>query len=89
MIQSALTQIPTPEVQTLAYSLLAFLGGMSVPTRYGMERVEGFGRWVAAKLPFKPRPGTDEETSMMRAVGKEQPAGQAVEQQADNDNGGN
>ncbi len=34
-----------------------------------MERVEGFGRFMAAKLPFKPRPGMDEETSMQRATG--------------------
>ncbi|MHC3379405.1 hypothetical protein [Haloarcula sp. H-GB5] len=82
MMQTAFTQIPTPEAQTVAVAMLFFMAGMAVPTRYGMERVEGFGRWVAAKLPFKPRPGTDEETSMRRAVGQEQTDEQA-------DNGGN
>ncbi|WP_240940646.1 hypothetical protein [Haloarcula argentinensis] len=45
---------------------------MAVPTRYGMERIEGFGRFVAAKLPYKPRPGMDEETAMQEATGDRQ-----------------
>jgi len=59
----ALPQV-TPDPQTLALCLLFFISGMAVPTRYGMERIEGFGRLVASKLPYKAPPGTDEETAM-------------------------
>ncbi|TQR22068.1 hypothetical protein C9J85_03055 [Haloferax sp. wsp5] len=52
-----------PDPQTVALCLL-FSSGMAVPTRYGMERIEGFGRLVASKLPYKAPPGTDEETAM-------------------------
>jgi len=78
-MQSALTQIPTPAAETAAFGLLCFIGGMAVPTRYGMERVEGFGRLVASKLPYKAPPGTDAETAMQEAAGE----------QPESDNGGN
>ncbi|KAA9399682.1 hypothetical protein [Haloarcula sp. CBA1129] len=80
-MQSAITQLPIPEVQTLAYGLLWFLGGMAVPTRYGMERVEGFGRAVASKLPYKAPPGTDEQAAMQEATG------QQTDTQTDSDGG--
>ncbi|ACV47825.1 MULTISPECIES: hypothetical protein [Halomicrobium] len=57
-----------PDTQTVAFGLLMFLGGMAVPTRYGMERLEGFGRAVASKLPYRPPPGTDEQEAMADAV---------------------
>ncbi|WP_236035428.1 hypothetical protein [Haloarcula rubra] len=57
-----------------------------MPTRFGIERVEGFGRWVAVKLPYKSPPGMDEQQGMKRAVYGE---GSVVEdgddQQADPD----
>ncbi|MFC7069482.1 hypothetical protein [Halobaculum lipolyticum] len=46
---------------TIAVVLLAFVGGMCVPFRYGIERLRGFGRAVVSKLPYKPPadPGGD------------------------------
>jgi hypothetical protein len=67
-MQGALPALPLPDAQTLGIVLVAFLGGMAVPTRYGMERVEGFGRLVASKLPYKSPPGTDEQQAMTEAV---------------------
>jgi len=74
-MQSALPALPIPDAQTLGAVLLAFIGGMSVPTRYGMERVEGFGRLVASKLPYKAPPGTDEQEAMAEAVDGDQAGG--------------
>ena len=68
-MQSAISQIPTPSVQMLAYGLLMFIGGMTVPTRYGIERLNGFGRFMASKLPYRAEPGKDEETAMQEATG--------------------
>lgn len=62
---------PIPDPQTLALALVCFLGGMTVPTRYGIERMEGFGRLIAAKVPYQAPPGRDEETAMQEAVGIE------------------
>jgi len=62
---------PIPDPQTLALVLVCFIGGMTVPTRYGIERLEGFGRAVAGKLPYQAPPGRDEETAMQQAVGIE------------------
>jgi len=67
-MQAVLPALPLPDTQTVAFGLLMFLGGMSVPTRYGMERVEGFGRAVASKLPYQPPPGQDEQQAMADAV---------------------
>ena len=52
----------------LGVALLAFLAGMAVPTRYGLERFAGFGRWFAGKLPYEPQPGKNEEEAMEEAV---------------------
>jgi len=60
---------PVPDPQTLALALVCFIAGMTVPTRYGIERVEGFGRAIASKLPYQAPPGRDEETAMQEAVG--------------------
>ncbi|ACV46606.1 hypothetical protein [Halomicrobium mukohataei] len=57
-----------PDAQTVALAVLMLVAGMAVPTRYGMERVEGFGRAVASKLPYRPPPGTDEQEAMADAV---------------------
>jgi hypothetical protein len=34
--------------------ILAFVIGMCVPFKYGIERLRGFGRAALAKLPYKP-----------------------------------
>jgi hypothetical protein len=41
---------------------------MAVPTRYGFERLAGFGRYVAAKLPYEPPPGESEQEAMEQAT---------------------
>jgi len=81
MQSAALSQIPTPEAQTLAYCLISGLAGLAVPTRYGMERIEGFGRLAASKLPYMAPAGVDEETAMIRAT-RGQPVAQPDDEQA-------
>ncbi|GAB7094095.1 hypothetical protein JCM30237_12470 [Halolamina litorea] len=39
--------------------ILAFVIGMCVPFKYGIERLRGFGRAALSKLPYKP---PEEET---------------------------
>ncbi|WP_241692720.1 hypothetical protein [Haloarcula salina] len=85
MMQAAITQIPTPEAQTLAYCLLSGLAGLAVPTRYGMERIEGFGRLAASKLPYKSPPGTDKETALIRATRGQPPAEDRDDQESATD----
>lgn len=58
----------TPSAEIVAIAVLFLLAGMAVPTRYGIERLEGFGRYVASGLPYKPPPGKDEQTAMQEAV---------------------
>ena len=66
MIPLQAAQLPASSL--LGVALLAFLAGMAVPTRYGLERFAGFGRWFASKLPYKPRPGKNEDDAMKEAV---------------------
>lgn len=66
--EAAGVSIPLPNMQTVAIAIIFFLAGMAVPTYYGIERLNGFGRAMAAKLPYKPPPGLDEEQALRRAV---------------------
>ncbi|MGB9953698.1 hypothetical protein ACOZ4F_15030 [Haloarcula marismortui] len=77
-MQSVISQIPLPTAESAAYGLLMFIAGMTVPTRYGIERLEGFGRVMASKLPYMAPPGMDAETAMQ----------QATERQTDDGSGG-
>lgn len=55
---------------TLALSVglvVGFMGGLWVPAKFGMERLEGFGRWAALKIPYEPPPGKSEEEAMEEA----------------------
>jgi len=67
-MQSALPALPIPDAQTVSLAVLMLVAGMAVPTRYGIERVEGFGRAVASKLPYQPPPGKEEQEAMQQAV---------------------
>lgn len=75
--------------------ILAFLAGMSVPTAYGIERLQGLGRFVASKWPYKAPPGMDAGEAMEQAVELEEST--ATEDDVDNgdesgeqaDDGGN
>jgi len=65
----AVPSMPDPQaLAILALVLVAFLAGMTVPTRFGIERMEGFGRFVAAKVPYQPPPGMDEKEAMQQAT---------------------
>ncbi|MDG5778207.1 hypothetical protein VB773_01405 [Haloarculaceae archaeon H-GB2-1] len=65
---TAIPQIPVPDAQTLALGVLMLIGGMTVPTGYGIERINGFGRWVVSKLPYKAPPGVETEQAMVEAT---------------------
>lgn len=44
----------TVEPTVVSLVILAFVLGMCVPFRYGIERLRGFGRAGISKLPYKP-----------------------------------
>lgn len=60
--------IPTDAAPVLAAVILAFIAGATVPTYYATERIRGFGRKVASKLPYQPPPGKDTEEAMIEAA---------------------
>ena len=64
-------EVPIPLSHLVAFSIGIFIG-MWVPTYYGMERLRGFGRALASRLPYEPPPG--------------QEAGKALEEAVDEDN---
>ena len=67
-MQAALPAVPLPDAQTVSMAVLFFMAGMAVPTRFGIERLEGVGRAGASKLPYQPPPGQDEGQAMADAV---------------------
>jgi hypothetical protein len=68
-----------PSTGTLAVVVLAFLAGSTVPTYYAQERLRGFGRAVADRLPYRAPAGMDEQEAMQAATEH------AAEQQAETD----
>ena len=48
--------------------LIAYIAGTFTPGKYAGERLQGFGRAVAAKLPYRPPPGQDESEAMQDAT---------------------
>lgn len=44
----------TVQSSTVSLFILAFIVGMCVPFKYGIERLRGFGRAALVKLPYKP-----------------------------------
>lgn len=53
---------------TIAAVVLAFLAGATAPTYYAQERLRGFGRAMASRLPYQPPPGTEEQEAMKQAT---------------------
>lgn len=64
----AITLPQLPDPSTVSMALFFLLTGMAVPTRYGIERLNGFGRAMVSRLPYQPPPGKDEETALQEAV---------------------
>ena len=62
--------------------MLAFvaglLAGMTLPLRYGLERMAGFARALLARLPHEPPPGREAEEALQAAVeeGQDSPGDQ-------------
>jgi hypothetical protein len=44
------------------------LAGMTVPLRYGMERLAGFSRALLGRLPYRPPPGREPEEALRAAT---------------------
>ncbi|MUV87834.1 hypothetical protein GJ631_15055 [Natronomonas sp. CBA1123] len=57
-----------PSTGTLALVVLAFLAGATAPTYYAQERLRGFGRAVASRLPYKPPAGMETGEAMEAAT---------------------
>jgi|GEM_PF-1589179 hypothetical protein len=57
-----------PTSGTLAAVVLAFLAGATAPTYYAQERLRGFGRAVASRLPYKPPAGMETGEAMQAAT---------------------
>lgn len=55
----------------LAAVVLAYAAGTFTPGRYAGERLAGFGRAVASKLPYRPPPGLKEEEALQEATEEE------------------
>ena len=54
----------TVQPATISLFILAFIIGMCVPFKYGIERLRGFGRAALAKLPYEPpKEGSGTENS--------------------------
>ena len=53
---------------TLAAVLIAYIAGTFTPGGFAGERLRGFGRVVAGKLPYRPPPGQDETEAMEEAT---------------------
>lgn len=64
-----------PSTGTLAAIVLAFLAGATAPTYYAQERLRGFGRAVALRLPYRPPPGMEEQEAMEAASEKDNGSG--------------
>jgi len=59
------------DVGTLSLVVLAFAAGATVPAYYAEERLRGFGRKLASRLPYEPPPGMSEKEAMREAVASE------------------
>lgn len=70
-LQTAAVAQALPAPETVALAVVCILAGMTVPTSYGLERLNGFGRFVVSKLPYKAPPGREETDAMQHAVGIE------------------
>ena len=65
---TALQTLPElPSGLVLAF-LAGLLAGMTVPLRYGMERLAGFSRALLGRLPYRPPPGREKEEALRAAV---------------------
>ncbi|EMA57167.1 hypothetical protein [Halorubrum lipolyticum] len=53
---------------TLAMVMLAYLAGAMTPVYFAQERMRGFGRALASRLPYEPPPGVEEGEAMEAAT---------------------
>lgn len=63
-----MTSIDPTSTNFVVGIVIGTLGGMTVPTAYGMERLSGFGRWATDKLPYTPPPGKEEGEALEEAT---------------------
>lgn len=66
------SSLPVPSANAVAFGVLCLLAGMAVPTAYGIERLQGFGRAVVSKIPYRPPPGMEQEKALRTAVEREE-----------------
>ena len=59
--------MPVDESGLIIMYVLGILTAIWVPTRFAMERLEGFGRWGMMKVPYEPPAGKSEEQAMAEA----------------------
>ncbi|WP_435348994.1 hypothetical protein [Haloarchaeobius sp. HRN-SO-5] len=64
-------ELPTVAPEVVSAIVLAFIAGATVPTYYAQERLRGFGRVMASKLPYEPPPGKSEQEALEEAAAKE------------------
>lgn len=60
--------LPTIPTEMLAVAVVCFLAGAATPVYYAQERLRGFGRAMMSKLPYRPPPGSNEETALVEAT---------------------
>lgn len=71
----------TPSVVLLATAVVFYISGAVTPFYYTMERLRGFGRWIAQRIPYSAPPGEDAGQAMQAAVeaGERSPDGEEAE----------
>lgn len=64
-----------PPVEAVAAVIVAYIAGCVTPYWYMQERLRGFGRWMASRIPYQPPPGEDAGEALQAAVdaGEESP----------------
>lgn len=56
-----------PTWGTVTTAVLAFAAGATAPTYYAQERMRGFGRSIANRIPYTPPPGMSEQQALEAA----------------------
>lgn len=61
-----------PSLDQLMWFFVGVLAALPVPYWYANERIQGFARWLLAKLPYEPPPGKTEEEALEEAQESEE-----------------
>lgn len=78
-----MVDIPIPTTETLAVAVLFYVAGLVTPWYYAQERIRGFGRALASRIPYRPPPGKHKDDAMQEAVAMGKSSTEAAEEAED------